>query len=152
MEGSLRETLIGAWRLVDVVKEAVDGSPDARPHGDRPVGLILYTPDGYMSAQIMDPDRRPLASTDWSALSPEEYADEARGYFAYAGSFEVDEERGTVTHSVEVSLFPGWVGGAQLRVVRLDGDHLVLSGAAPEESGGKLVTTRISWVRAGATT
>ena len=118
MEGSLRETLIGAWRLVDVVKETVDGSPDARPHGDRPTGLILYSPDGFMSAQIMDPDRRPVASADWSALTPEEYADEARGYFAYAGSFEVDEERGTVTHSVEVSLFPGWVGGAQLRVVR----------------------------------
>jgi hypothetical protein len=148
MEGRLRERLVGAWRLVDVVKETVDGSPGGRPHGDRPTGLILYTPDGYMSAQIMDPGRRPISSADWSALTPEEYADEARGYFAYAGSFEVDEERGTVTHSVEVSLFPGWVGGAQLRVVELDGDHLVLGGASPEMSGGRLVTTRISWVRA----
>jgi hypothetical protein len=104
-----------------------------------------------MSAQIMDPDRGPVVSADWSALTPEEYAAEARGYFAYAGSFEVDEERGTVTHSVEVSLFPGWVGGAQLRIVRLDGDVLELSGAVPEESGGKLVTTRLRWVRAAAT-
>ena len=64
----------------------------------------------------------------------------------------MDEERRTVTHSVEVSLFPGWVGGAQQRVVRLDDDALELSGAAPEESGGKLVVTRIRWVRAGATT
>jgi hypothetical protein len=27
MDESLREKLIGAWRLVDVVKESVDGSP-----------------------------------------------------------------------------------------------------------------------------
>ena len=101
MDGSLRDKLIGAWKLVDVVKEPVDGSPPAqRPHGERPVGLILYTADGFMSAQIMDPDRPPAASSDWSALTPAEYADEARGYFAYAGSFEVDEERGIVTHSV----------------------------------------------------
>jgi hypothetical protein len=32
MQGSLRDKLIGAWRLVDVVKEAADGSPDVRPH------------------------------------------------------------------------------------------------------------------------
>jgi Lipocalin-like domain len=149
MDGSLRDRLIGAWRLVDVVDEPVDGSPPHRPHGDRPIGLILYTPDGYMSAQIMARERAPVASADWSSLTPQEYAEEARGYFAYAGSYEVDEERGIVIHSVEVSLFPGWVGGAQVRVVQLDGDRLVLSAGSPVESGGKLVTTRISWLRAG---
>jgi hypothetical protein len=148
MEGSIREKLIGAWRLVDVVKESVAGSPAGRPHGDRPVGLILYTHDGFMSVQIMDPDRPSSVSADWSSLTPDEYADEARGYFAYAGSYEVDEERGTVAHSVDVSLFPGWVGGGQVRVARFDGDVLVLSGASPEMSGGRLVTTRLRWGRA----
>jgi Lipocalin-like domain len=150
MGGSLRDRLIGAWRLVDVVDVPVDGSPGRHPHGDRPVGLILYTPDGYMSVQIMERERAPVSSADWSSLTPREYAGEARGYFAYAGSFEVDEERETVTHSVEVSLFPGWVGRAQVRVASLDGDRLVLRAASPAMSGGKLVTTRISWVRAGA--
>ncbi len=151
MHGSLRDKLVGAWTLVDVVKEPVDGSPPARrPHGERPAGLILYTADGFMSAQIMDLDRRPAASSDWSAVSPEEYADQARGYFAYAGSFEVDEERGIVTHSVQVSLFPGWVGGDQPRVAELVGDELWLSGASPEMADGRLVVTRLRWVRAGA--
>ena len=151
MDGSLRDKLIGAWMLVDVVREPVDGSPPARrPHGERPVGLILYTADGFMSVQIMDPDRQPVASSDWSALSSEEYADEARGYFAYAGSFDVDEDRGIVTHSVQVALFPGWVGGDQPRVAEFVGDELRLSSAAPEMADGKLVITRLRWVRAGA--
>ena len=62
MDGRLREKLLGAWRLVDVVEEPVDGSPPRRPHGERPIGLILYTPDGYMSAQIMERDRPAVLS------------------------------------------------------------------------------------------
>jgi hypothetical protein len=148
MDGGLREKLIGAWRLVDVVEEPVDGSPLRRPHGERPVGLILYTPDGYMSAQIMERERGVIASPDWSALTSEEYAEEARGYFAYCGSFEVDEAAGRVTHTVEASLFPGWVGSRRPRVLQLDGDALELSSAAPAPSRGALVITRLSWERA----
>jgi hypothetical protein len=144
----LREMLVGAWELVDVVEEPLDGSPPRRPHGERPVGLILYTHDGYMSAQIMERDRGRVESCDWSRLTPEEYAEEARGYFAYAGPYEVDEERASVTHSVIVSLFPGWVGSAQVRVAELEDERLVLRSAAPVCSGGKLVVMRLRWRRA----
>jgi hypothetical protein len=144
----LRESLVGAWELVDVVEEALDGSPSRRPHGERPVGLILYTHDGYMSAQIMERQRGRVESCDWSSLTAEEYAEEARGYFAYAGPYEVDEERGTVTHSVVASLFPGWVGSAQVRVAELEGERLVLRSAAPVCSGGKLVVVQLTWRRA----
>jgi hypothetical protein len=144
----LREMLVGAWELVDVVEEPLDGAPVRRPHGERPVGLILYTPDGYMSVQIMERDRGHVDSCDWTRLTPEEYAEEARGYFAYAGPFEVDEERASVTHSVVVSLFPGWVGSTQVRVAELEEERLVLRSAAPVCSGGKLVVIRLLWRRA----
>jgi hypothetical protein len=148
MEARLRERLVGAWRLVDVVEEPVDGSPVRRPHGERPIGLLLYTPDGHMSAQIMERRRDRAHTPDWSDLTSQEYADEARSYFAYSGTFQVDEAAGTVTHSVEVSLFPGWLGTGQVRAVKLDGRALELSTASPVQSGGRLVTTRISWERA----
>ena len=148
VEARLQERLVGAWRLVDVVEEAGDGSPVRRPHGERPIGLILSTPDGYMSAQIMDGRRGAVHSPDWSGLTSEEYAEEARGYFAYSGTFQVDEAAGTVTHAVEVSLFPGWLGTGQVRAVKLEGDALELSTASPARSGGRLVITRISWERA----
>jgi hypothetical protein len=28
------------------------------------MGIIMYTPDGYMSAQLSKPDRKPFASGD----------------------------------------------------------------------------------------
>ncbi len=148
MTGNLRDRLIGAWKLVSLVERPVDGSAPRFPMGEAPKGLILYTPDGYMSAQIMGPDRAPPASADWSALTPEEYQQEAMTYFAYSGPFHVDEETGTLTHSMFVSLFPGWVGQTQQRVVEIDGDSLHLSTAGPMESGGTLVTAHLHWRRA----
>ena len=101
-----------------------------------------------MSVQIAEREREPVAGADWTALTPEEYAAEARSYFAYAGRFSVDEAAGTVTHHVELSLFPGWAGLSMPRAVELDGDRLVLSSASPVESGGRQVIVRISWARA----
>jgi hypothetical protein len=148
MSDPLRARLLGAWRLIDAVAEPADGSPAQRPHGEHPVGLILYTPDGHMAVQIMAAERAVPASADWAALTPEEYAAEARTYFAYAGTFEVDEAAGTVRHHMALSLFPGWVGDGQVRVVELDGDRLVLRSAAPVMSGGRPATMRLSWERA----
>ena len=148
MPETLRARLLGAWRLLDAVAEPEDGSPPQRPHGEHPVGLILYTPDGHMAVQIMAADRALPASVDWTALTPDEYAAEARSYFAYAGTFEVDESARTVTHHMAVALFPRWVGDGQVRVVELDGDRLALRSAAPVMTGGRLATMRISWERA----
>lgn len=148
MPDSLRDRLLGAWRLLDALAEPVDGSTPHRPHGPRPAGLILYTPDGHVSVQIMEPDRAVPESTDWTALTPEEYAAEGRTYFGYAGRFDVDEAAGTVTHHVEVSLFPGWVGDGQLRLVELEGNRLTLSTPTPFLTGGKLVRMRLNWERA----
>ena len=127
MERSLRETLIGAWRLVDVVKEAVDGSPDAV--------RTATAPSGSSSTRRTATCRR-RSWTPTAVRSPRPTGRAHAGgvrrrgarLLRLRGLVEVDEERGTDPLR-QVSLFPGWVGGAQLRVVRLDGD--ASSSAAP---------------------
>ena len=149
MSESLRDRLVGAWELVDVVEVPEDGSAVRRPFGERPAGFILYTPDGYMSAQIMRRDR-PAAAGAWTDLTAEECGQQAKGYLAYSGPYTVDEETGALTHTMAVSLFPGWLGQTQPRVAHLEGDALELSSAAPSWSDGVLVMTRISWRRASS--
>src|SRR5258708_12636766 len=70
-----------------------DGSPKRVPMGGKAQGIIMYTPDGYVSAQLMTPGRRDFASGDWFKGMPEETAEEASGYIAYSGPFHVDEDR-----------------------------------------------------------
>lgn len=103
MTDKLRDQLIGAWELVSFVEKPLNGSPPNYPMGETPLGIIMYTPDGYMSAQLMRQNPGHFAS-DWFKAISEEYARVASTYFAYAGPFEVDEETKTVTHFVCIAL------------------------------------------------
>jgi hypothetical protein len=148
MTDSLRERLIGAWKLVSYQDIPVDGSPPLEPLGHEPHGIIMYTSDGYMSAQVSKPDRPNYASGDWFAGTDEDYRHAASTYIAYSGHFHVDEANQTLTHSMFVSLFPDWTGQTQPRVVTLEGDELKLGPTAPIQSGGKTVNSVLTWHRA----
>ncbi|WP_216823659.1 lipocalin-like domain-containing protein [Mycobacterium terramassiliense] len=148
MPEALRDRLIGAWKLVSYLEFPVDGSDPFEPLGHQPRGIIMYTPDGYMSAQLSKIDRPHFASGDWFAGTREEYASEASSYIAYSGPFHVDEDKQTLTHSMFVSLFPDWTGQTQPRRVELDGDTLKLGTASPIQSSGRTVNSVLTWRRA----
>jgi hypothetical protein len=64
MDKSLREQLVGAWRLVSCVETDANTGEVYLPMGEVPEGLILYTPDGYMSAQLSAADRKAFDNDD----------------------------------------------------------------------------------------
>ena len=150
MAGSLRDQLIGAWKLVSYQEIPVDGSEPFEPLGPEPQGIIMYTPDGYMSAQLSKPGRANFASGDWFAGTPEDYQAEASSYIAYCGPFHVDEEQRSLTHSMFVSLYPNWTGQTQPRRVSIDGDTLHLGTESPIQSAGKTVNSVLVWRHAEA--
>ena len=50
---SLTASFVGTWRLVSYV--AVDSAGRTRPYwDDHPLGQLVYTTDGNMSAQVYD--------------------------------------------------------------------------------------------------
>ncbi len=147
-EKSLREQLVGAWTLRSCVERDIETGAENHPLGERPLGLILYTPDGYMSAQLQRPERPPFAEGDLLRATPEEYAAAGSSYVAYSGRFFVDEGKKSLSHEMAVSFFPNWVGQRQVRLVELNGEHLQLSTDGPQRSGGVLKTVTLSWRRA----
>lgn len=144
---TLKKDLVGAWRLVSYIDVPLDGSAPNYPIGEDAQGIILYTPDGFMSAQLMVSARPEFASGDWFEGSYEEFRAEAGGYIAYSGPYDVDEQ-GTLTHTMDVSLFPNWLNQTQPRIVNLDGDILKLSTASPIRSHGRAVNSYLTWRRA----
>ena len=134
-ESSIRERLVGCWRLVGY-SVTVKGGETEHPLGKNPVGTILYTPDGYMSAQLAKPG---LHQDD---QKPDAY------YIAYSGPYDVDEQAGTVAHQVQVSVIPSWLGTTQIRRVQFrEPDTLELSTTKPRPRDGVMTTVTIIWSR-----
>ena len=139
--------LVGGWRLRSWVSIADDGS-ETLPMGKTPNGLVVYTADGTMIG-IMGPSDRPhFATDDVTGGTIEEQARAFATFLAYGGSYEVDGD--TVTHRVETSLFPNWIGTTQRRRWQLDarGRRLTLT-SPPLMLGGATRVQRLTWERTG---
>ncbi len=143
----LREYLIGAWTLESYQSSDLDGSNMRYPLGADARGIIMYTADGYMSAQIMRADRAPIARGDLQVADTAELAAAAKGYLAYTGPYSV-LDTGVIAHHVDVSLLPNWVGGTQYRAARTGDGRLELSPAEPVVIKGKPRHGVLLWRRA----
>jgi hypothetical protein len=130
--------LVGNWNLVSYVTENPDGSR-GKPYGNA-VGRLSYDEHGHMAGQVMRPDRANVAPGDWQA---QQVRSAYAGYIAYFGTYQVNDAGDTVVHRVEGALNPGWVGGAQVRRLKFDGDLLILSTQV--EKGGALVNHVLTW-------
>jgi lipocalin-like protein len=145
---AIASQLVGVWKLVSYTDKQ-EGREDRSPFGPAPEGLLIYTPDGFVSAQLMQPGRSPFQSSDWPRGTPDEYRQAGSGYIAYCGVYEVDELKATVTHTPSVALLPSLIHQGQLRSITLKGDRLTLSVGARAESGAS-ATSRLEWQRASA--
>lgn len=76
-----------------------------------------------------------------------ELATIAAGYLSYAGTFDVDEGAGVVTHHLRVALLPNGIGHDFKRKIILDGDKLELRALAPTLVGGEMRLVRVFWQR-----
>ena len=116
--------LVGAWDLESWSLEYEDGRPSEFPLGLAVRGMLLYTPDGRVSATLMGAGK-PAAS------------------FAYAGRYDVRGD--AVYHSIEIATDPTLVGVTTTRRIALEGDVLTLSG--PDFRAGTGRNQKIVWRR-----
>ena len=141
-----KEQFIGSWKLVSSEFRTSDGDV-SYPLGKDAVGLIMYDNKGYVSAQIMRPDRPNFASSDHLKGTPAEMKSAFEGYVAYYGTYEVDEKKRTIAHHLQASLFPNWVGTIHERFYEFFSNRLTLT-TPPMPMGGKEVVGLLIWERA----
>ncbi len=130
---SVRSQFLGTWNLVSSEEKLKDGTvrpfKELGPHG---VGYLMYAADGHMCCVLTNPDRPrwddpPTAAQTIAAIE---------GLAAYGGRFEIDEVNHVMWHYPEVAWKPDYVGTKQARPYRFDGDRLIFSDKAPEDSQG----------------
>jgi hypothetical protein len=147
--GSVTESLIGTWRLVNVETRRPDGEVIYPFYGKHPEGLLIYDRSGWMSVQIVS-DPKPTVPSSSSrerflAAAPAEKATAIDGYYAYFGTWTVDQRGSTVTHHIQQSLYPGERGEEGVRQLTIDGNRLTLVAKAHEM--GEDHERRLVWER-----
>ena len=142
---SIGAHLVGVWNLISYTNILKNGR-EVQPFGVSPGGLLIYATDGFVSAQLMDPERRSSHGEEWGNWTPEEYREFGRGYIGYCGRYEVDEELGTVTHVPSVAFWPNLIGQRLLRRVQFVDSGLALT-ASYIGPGGEPATSHLEWSR-----
>lgn len=130
------QPFIGTWRLIDQLTLDADGG-QTHSRGENPQGILMYDGAGNMNVQMM---RRERIGNDMANLQTA-----LSDYVGYFGTYIVDEAAGTITHHVEGSSYPGWIGTTQRREYHFEGDRLTLSADADDD--GKLTRRVAIWVR-----
>ena len=138
------DQLIGTWRLVswDRIEDGDKRIPALGPGAD---GLITYTTDGFMFGMLMAPNRKQFAGTDPFGGTVEECRQAMSTALAYCGRYRVDGD--CVVHTVEMSMYPNWVGTEQRRAYRFDGDRVVLRTVQPIVRNGVSSVAELVWRR-----
>lgn len=117
---SLRDQMIGTWRLVDFRFTHADGTP-GDPNAGPKQGRMEYTSDGHMATATRQ------ANGD---------------YFSYFGEFEVKGDE--VFHHIEIAADPKLDGTTTRRIVSFEDGKLVLT-ADPPVLGGPGSKASLIW-------
>ena len=134
--------VVGVWRLSVYEIERPDGSR-YRPFGDHPVGLLVYTAEGYVSAQLAHPVRPTFERGQGTG---DEIRATFENYIAYFGTYTLAEDGKSVVNHPEASLQPWRDRIDQPREMMLEGDRLTLE--AEVDIRGLRHNATLTWARA----
>jgi len=109
--------------------------------------MLVYDQQGNFSGQIQGEGRRLFESGNLLKGDSEEIKAAFEGYVAYYGRYEVDEAAASLTHQVQGSWFPNWVGSSQTRFYSFENGNLILT-TAPFVGKKNSVTHTLVWERA----
>jgi hypothetical protein len=125
-----RSKLVGGWKCVSFEQFSIPANPNdsktllAKPHGEKPLGRVSISPNGWLAAHLARPDRVDglKSGKPWQTAPDEEVAYVARGLAMYCGYMQLFEDGNGGLYwqtKVEVSSDPQRMGGIEERKVIL---------------------------------
>ena len=136
----VKDQIVGTWKLISVNYEDQDSKVLTPVLGAHPRGRQIATADGHWLA-LVTAENRPVPKTD------EDRAQALRTMISYSGRYRVEGNK--VITKVEMAWNEAWVGGEQVRFVRLEGDRLFIeSPPMPHPNvNGRVVRVIVVWER-----
>jgi 3-hydroxybutyryl-CoA dehydrogenase len=145
--GPSADPVVGTWRLTAFVHQEADGAIQGHLFGEAPLGCLTYNADGHFHLNVMRDGRRRFAGPTPESGDLEERAAAFSGAMSYAGTWSRSDgpDGPLMTHHVEISSFPNWIGSDLVRRLRVTDRDLVLTATPPGNSGGQEIV--VTWER-----
>lgn len=124
-------SIVGTWKLLGAVARDANGGTRPAPYGGHPMGRVIFSADGRMMSVVCDGRRE---------LPP----GVVRDYNSYCGNYSFDGER--LITRVDAASDPSRIGSDQVRGVRFEGEHMVLT-PPPRGAGAAAEHREITWER-----
>jgi hypothetical protein len=143
----IKDKLVGTWRTISF--KATTGNQVSYPLGERPGGLIAYTPSRIWVMTI-DSDRKPPAA---ATLTDAEAVSLMRSHTAYTGKYDADPTQ--TPDGIKIVIHADFASNQAIAgtdrafFVRVDGDKLTIkSPAALIPSSGLTTSVQVECVKA----
>ena len=121
--------VIGTWRLVEVRAIDAEGRPVPSQYGPAPMGVVQFNTDRMMA--VLGDSRPPTPG-------------EGRFYTSYTGPWRFDGAK--LVTRVDGCSDPSRMGTDQVRGVRAEGEHIVLT-PPPRTVDGVMQQPELVWER-----
>ncbi|MEO5761904.1 MAG: lipocalin-like domain-containing protein [Vicinamibacteria bacterium] len=125
--------LLGSWALIEWRIEYSEGRPASWPFGTDARGLLMYAPDGWMSATMTKVDRSALTAGSAMKADDDSKAKSFGEYLAYCGTYRI--EGSTIVHDVVMSMNPILIGLPHVREAKIENGGLTLRANEPGPNG-----------------
>ena len=137
---SLREQLVGAWKLISCERTTAKGI--RQPYCVNSYGILILDASGRYAHMIGSRGRPKLTNNNRLDAPAEEFKAAAQGFVANFGTWSVNERDRTITRHYEGALFPNSEGRVGKMSVTLVGDELTLRdpNPPPDLDQGQVVT------------
>ncbi len=140
-----KRELIGVWQLVSAELRR-EGEEMLYLWGKKPVGYLIYTGSGHMSATLASGERLPFTTQDLLEASQEELAQATRSYLSYIGTYTITTGD-AILHHVKACIFPNWTGEKHVRFIEELTDETLVLRSPPLLVAGKERTGYLRWTR-----
>ncbi len=117
---SLKEQIVGAWRMVSIYNEA--GGVKTHLYGEKPVGLTVFDRSGYVISFLSKPELPKFAANNRLKGTDAENRGVVQGMISQFGTYTVEGD--VVTIKWVASSYPNRAGTTEKRTYKVVGDEM----------------------------
>ena len=136
--------VLGTWRMLSATIDP--GGKNIAAYGEKPNGLLVFTPDMHFVEVLTDADVPRFASNTRGNGTDDENRMAMSRSIGFFGTYTVDEKGEFSGNRVEGATFPNWIGSVRTRAdltLFVQGDRMTEQFRRPEGTEIKIEWQRV---------